>query len=296
LLIFPNTFEYFFDWIEAVRTRWNPLRLTHRFIISSAAFIWIFIKLPQEYWIHVAQLDTTDFIKEDILGVPTDSTWGHALSENLWVFPVLIAVGIGLWFLYRWISRRLPASDWDLTFDVDAHMSEQELVPAPGYVEPELAAPRLSWQALWETRNVIFEKIVLIGLTTVIFAQLIPELDASALQIVLGVALIIVANSAVSIWLAQRGTHWNAILIEFAAMAVINFVIVTAFRLILPRADGEVRLGALLFFVLLLTLLITLFDRYRPVYERRLRIAAATGGSPVVDEAGGAETAPAVVS
>ncbi len=32
LLIFPNTFEYFFDWFEAVRTKWNPIRLTSRHI------------------------------------------------------------------------------------------------------------------------------------------------------------------------------------------------------------------------------------------------------------------------
>src|SRR5262245_27076268 len=28
LLVFPNTFEYFFDAYEAVRTKWNPLRLS----------------------------------------------------------------------------------------------------------------------------------------------------------------------------------------------------------------------------------------------------------------------------
>ena len=47
-------------------------------VLGAAAFIWIFIKLPQEYWIHVAQLDTTDLIKEDILGVPSDTPWGEA--------------------------------------------------------------------------------------------------------------------------------------------------------------------------------------------------------------------------
>ncbi|HRO25782.1 MAG TPA: hypothetical protein PLR07_15950, partial [Promineifilum sp.] len=49
LLIFPNTFEYFFIWYEAVKLMWNPKKLSRTAIISAAAFIWIVIKLPQEY-------------------------------------------------------------------------------------------------------------------------------------------------------------------------------------------------------------------------------------------------------
>src|SRR6476469_4328900 len=64
LLIFPNTFEYFFDFYEGVRSRWNPRRLSRKFWIYGAAAIWIFIKLPQEWWIHIAQIDTTDLIRD----------------------------------------------------------------------------------------------------------------------------------------------------------------------------------------------------------------------------------------
>src|SRR5205809_575081 len=60
LLVFPNTFEYFFIFYEAVRLWWNPRRMSRHLVIGVAAAIWIFIKLPQEYWIHVAQLDVTE--------------------------------------------------------------------------------------------------------------------------------------------------------------------------------------------------------------------------------------------
>ena len=60
LLIFPNTFEYFFMAYEIVRVRWRPNRLSRHDLLRLAAFIWIVIKLPQEYWIHVADLDFTD--------------------------------------------------------------------------------------------------------------------------------------------------------------------------------------------------------------------------------------------
>jgi hypothetical protein len=62
LLIFPNTFEYFFIVYEAIRLRWDPERLSRKAVLLLAAAIWIFIKLPQEYWIHIAKLDTTDLI------------------------------------------------------------------------------------------------------------------------------------------------------------------------------------------------------------------------------------------
>ncbi|MDW7732826.1 MAG: hypothetical protein SCH66_10415 [Methanolobus sp.] len=63
LLIFPNTFEYFFIFYESVRVKWNPRSPTKKQVVAAVAFIWIFIKLPQEYWIHIAQLDTTDMIR-----------------------------------------------------------------------------------------------------------------------------------------------------------------------------------------------------------------------------------------
>ncbi|MCD6031756.1 MAG: hypothetical protein K0S78_3938, partial [Thermomicrobiales bacterium] len=63
LLFFPNTFEYFFLFYEAVRLRWNPRRMSAALVIGAAFAIWVFIKVPQEYWIHIAQLDITDTIK-----------------------------------------------------------------------------------------------------------------------------------------------------------------------------------------------------------------------------------------
>ena len=67
LLIFPNTFEYFFIFYEAVRLRWSPHRLTKRLIVLAAAVIWLFVAAAG-ILIHIARLDTTDFIKTQILG------------------------------------------------------------------------------------------------------------------------------------------------------------------------------------------------------------------------------------
>ena len=75
LLIFANTFEYYFIAYEAVRSRWDPLRFVRRWWVVVAGLIWVFVKLPQEYWIHVAQLDVTD-----------------TLAEYDWAWPLLIGL------------------------------------------------------------------------------------------------------------------------------------------------------------------------------------------------------------
>ncbi|MGH2614527.1 MAG: hypothetical protein ACRDJC_04765, partial [Thermomicrobiales bacterium] len=68
LLFFPNTFEYFFLFYEAVRLRWNPRRMSAALVIGAAFAIWVFVKVPQEYWIHIARLDVTDMLKERVFG------------------------------------------------------------------------------------------------------------------------------------------------------------------------------------------------------------------------------------
>ena len=63
LLVFPNTFEYFFIAYEAVRTRWNPLRLTATALVTMAAVIWVFQAAPRVVDPH-RQLDFTDFMAD----------------------------------------------------------------------------------------------------------------------------------------------------------------------------------------------------------------------------------------
>lgn len=120
LLIFPNTFEYFFIFYEAVRARWDPLRMGKRMVVIAAAAIWIVVKLPQEYWIHVAQLDATDFIKEHLFGVPLTAGWTAAAANRPWALLLAAAGLFGLVSLARWLlANRLPAADWPLKLAAD---------------------------------------------------------------------------------------------------------------------------------------------------------------------------------
>jgi hypothetical protein len=270
LIIFPNTFEYFFIAYEVVRLWWNPARLNRRQIIGMAAFIWIFIKLPQEWWIHIAQLDFTDFMKEDVFGVSTTTSWGTAIGENLWFVALLVAVGIGIAVAVKRISREAPAPDWSFNMDVDKTIRQTELVEVPD-------RPRsiVSWY--------MFEKIALVSMVTIIFAQMLPGNDNNIVGTVVAVSFIIVVNSFIGFRFAQRGRRWATTAGEFAVMAVVNLAAALVFIALARNADEPLNEAATVFFVLLLTLIVTMFDRYHRVVPEVVFSRGPASESPATE-------------
>lgn len=231
LIVFPNVFEYFFIWYEGLRTRWNPMAFTIAHVIVAMGVIWVFIKLPQEWWVHIAQLDFTD-----------------TLQDHPWLWA-LIAVGLViLTVLSRYYARYLGPADWPTTFAVDKHLDRQ---PLP---EERPVERIFGW--------VLLEKIALVSLLSVIFVQVLT-LNVSTAELVVALAVVVIANASLSHWLARRGAHWRWLTLEFLAMAAFNFgalVIYTAFR---SDFKEEFETGGAFFIVLVFTLVLTLFDRYR---------------------------------
>jgi hypothetical protein len=274
LFIFPNTFEYFFDFIEGVRTRWNPRRLSKRHVIYGAAFIWIFIKLPQEYWIHIAQLDVTDFVREDIFGVSADTSWGTIVSDNIPFFVGLILALIGLVFLLRWILlHKLPKPDWSWTFDADAHRNTD-----PAYQVQSSGTGYRQNQAETFFNNGLIEKIVLLSLIVGIFGSVLPGIEISNLRLVVGVVVIVILNTVITEWFGRHGMSFETAVKEFIGVALANFIIVLVYDVIVRRGEGSLHVGATLFFLFLISIIIALYDRYRPIYLRR--VAAEQGIAP----------------
>jgi hypothetical protein len=274
LFIFPNTFEYFFIFYEIVRLRWDPRRMSKKAVIIATAAIWIFIKLPQEYWIHIAQLDMTDFLKETVFGVSTDAGLSEILEANIWLIPALIIIAVVIVVGGRWLLRKLPPKDWALSFDADSHEDEES-----GYVETETVEP-VSGRFF---DKVLVEKVVLVSMVSLIFGKILPNRTGNDLQLVVGVTFIIILNTVISHWLARRGREMHHILSQFVVMAVVNFGLALLYVWLLPSFDGLVNTGNVLFFVLLLTLIINLFDMYHPVYQARF--AEKTAPAEIAGEA-----------
>jgi hypothetical protein len=245
LLVFANTFEYFFIAYEVVRLRWNPTRISTRGWVLIAAAIWIFVKLPQEWWIHVAQLDFTDAVRE------------HTALFVLLGLLVLVLACVAFFVL----RRRVPEPDWAYRFAAD---------PIP----PELTTPEARYGsrlARGIRSRQLLEEAFLLSLVCVVFAIMLPGGEASPLEIGVAVSAIVIANTIASLWLARRGgldvrsaaAHY---LIRFA----LNFALLyTAGQLAGEREPAP--LGHALFFAQLITLITWLYDWYRPLYEARFR-------------------------
>jgi len=222
LLVFPNTFEFFFIAYEGLRTRWDPERWPGRFWLCVAGGIWVFIKLPQEYWIHVAKLDFTETV--------ADHPWFGALC--------LAGLGLLAWLVLFVVRPRMPepVGGWRFTAP-----------PLPATAPPR--APGVPWRELGE-------KSILLALLAVLVAEILPSVHLSALDIVLGVVVLVAANLAIATW-AGRGVH-------FALLLGINFALIYAgSRALSDRGHLPVATG--LFFAYLTTLIVVLYDAYRPV-------------------------------
>lgn len=229
LFLFPNVFEYFFIYYESARLRWKTTRLTKKHLLWAIAFIWIVIKLPQEYWIHVAQLDFTDTI---------------AAYPILWG---VLALGIiVLIVIARNISPNLPKPDWPLSFNVGKRIEKD--------VEASVSAL---------TKYPLLEKTVLVGLVTTIFLQLLPSSEASVIEVTLGAGLIIFLSSFVSSWLSDRGRTWARSGVSFVGTYAINAGVIWGLQLFSIDILSNASIGLSIFLLTLLTLIVTLYDRFR---------------------------------
>lgn len=250
LLIFPNTFEYFFIFYEMVRLWWSPNQMSRQVVVGAAVAIWVCIKFPQEYWIHIAQLDFTD-----------------EMSENLWMWPVLgvLAVVAGL-LIQRW-SKTLPPVHWATNFDVDAHPTT--VLTAPD--DPNSKG----WVIV---KYPLVEKTLLVGLVVTIFLQLPPDVNVGPLRVTFGTGLIVVASTYVSKWLVARGRTWAATGRSFIGTGAINFGVAFAFGMLPKRGDGDGTALPLAVLLLgLLTLLVVLYDRFWTLLRQRSDFSVVDG-------------------
>jgi hypothetical protein len=111
----------------------------------------------------------------------------------------------------------------------------------------------------WST----LEKVVLVGLLSTIYARILPGLEVSGLTMFFGVATYVVINTAISIAFAKRAGTREGLAGDFGVRVVVNLGLVLLARLLLGA--NALDLSATLFFVLLVSLLVTMHDRYAPV-------------------------------
>ncbi|MGB6059932.1 MAG: hypothetical protein WBF71_16875 [Microthrixaceae bacterium] len=260
LFILPNTFEYFFIAYEVIRTGWNPLRLSRSTVLWIAGLIWVLIKLPQEWWIHIAQNDFTDFMKETVLGVDADAAWSTAFGNRPVVTAVLSGAAIAAVVGGRILWSRLPERDWSIRFNVDKPIQTGSgEVPTGGTRVDGMAhdGPDLRWP--------ICEKITLISLVGMVFGQMLG-ISISNWQVIPAAALVVAVNAGISQLFVRNGAEWGALFPSFVSLAIINAGLLMLYAS--WAGEGRVNRSLALFFGTLLTLITVMYDRFRGMRRR----------------------------
>ncbi|KQS99316.1 hypothetical protein [Cellulomonas sp. Leaf395] len=234
LMVFPNTFEYFFIAIEVVRTRWDASRLSKAAFLWTAGLIWVVIKLPQEWWIHVAQLDFTDEFR-------------RLVDEHPWTWAVLAILAVVLVVVGRRVVRGLPPADWPFTLDSDVVAERVGWLPrGPVAVAPSGVGH-------------LVEKVVLAGLVTLILFESYPSLEGRLSVVALVVTGTVLVHAGLALW---RGRRRGSLGVQVAANTVISIVAMLVFAVFATGQRGQVSAGDVLLFAYVVALIVTLYDRY----------------------------------
>jgi len=129
---------------------------------------------------------------------------------------------------------------------------------------------------------VTFEKVMLVGLLCVLFAQVLPGVDAGATAVFVGSAAFVVINSVITLAMHRRSRSVESLAVSFLARTGVNAVLVVVEGLLLDHIGGHLTYAHALFFVLLLSLVVTMHDRWHPVYDwRRAQTPATPTDLPV---------------
>ena len=97
---------------------------------------------------------------------------------------------------------------------------------------------------------------------------------------VFGITVVVVLNTIISELLTKRGMLTVHDIRHFLSMVAINLGLSAILLRILPNLSGEysIRLSNSLFFFFLISLLVTLFDRFRAIANMRI---GQTSGSRI---------------
>jgi hypothetical protein len=117
-----------------------------------------------------------------------------------------------------------------------------------------------------------------------IFSLIMPgDNETTFLGIAIPVGVLLVSGSLFRRRLFANGRSWSTSFSEFIAMGIVNIGIAIAFVVVFASSDSKLEGGSVLFFLLLLTLITTLFDRFTLVAAERSASTTRAADASSVD-------------
>jgi hypothetical protein len=115
----------------------------------------------------------------------------------------------------------------------------------------------------------LVEKIVLVTIVSVVFQQTLPGLLTSGIRTAISIAAVVTAADFLLRWELRRFGVPLSARRELASTGAFNLFVVTVLQLFVAALRPGDRPGSALVFACVITLFVTLYDHYRPVYEVR---------------------------
>lgn len=137
------------------------------------------------------------------------------------------------------------------------------------------SAERAAWTAKYaRVRSAAtLEKIVLVGLLSVIFGYVLPDYEGSKLNLFIGVGIVVAVNAAFTIIASRRLWTVESAVAGFFGRLAFNVAFVLVSDQLLRSNSGDLDFIDTFFFLSMISLITSLHDRYRPVHAVRKRQA-----------------------
>ena len=249
LLLFPNTFEYFFIAYEVARLRYEPERFSAGFWLLVATGLWIASSCHSSTgstspgWTSRTRCATTRRSAPRSCSRCSSRrpSWS-SLSARACPLPIGNGGSVPTRCRRRWSTLTLASRTGSRA------------------VASDQGGARAGVAARAPVRHLRLDP---------------AGIDATVLQIGVGVTAIVLANAAISLAAARRGAFGlESAAARYAALLATNLVLVYLANALLGERRDFV-LGYGIFFAFLFATIIWLYDAFRPVYDRRFRTARA---------------------
>jgi len=247
LFVFPAAFEFFFLFYEAVRARWDARRLTGASLLVMAAAAWA-LKLPQEYWLHVARHGTTAWLERNVLHPD--------LSRQRLIVMVAIMIAVGVTIgCARLTLKMLPPADHRWRFrGAQRPSGAGRLARRPGMVNGSGSS--------------LMEKLALVMLLGMMSAEFAPGSDEKTVQVGFGLAFLVIGNAVISVRFVDRMGERRTAAGDVAVTCALNTPIGVSLMIAAQWVDVSVTTWSLVYLIPLASLLIGLHDRYHDTYRQ----------------------------
>lgn len=268
LFLFPNIFEYFFIAYEVIRSKWDVRKVGLRFWLSLAFIIWAVVKVPQEYILHIAQIDSTEWLNENIFRRPIDAPMSTVILDaplqTALIAVVIFVVVLGSIYMMRRFAPPMTEK-LRLYAPLDFPAEKLKLVTTAMYKDKKL----LLASAL--------EKTTLSTLLIFIFAYLFNDVNSSLLITGVGIFMIVLANIFLEARLVSKYKYRYSINPLFEFLFILGTSATVVYTVKYYFGDGRFRqfsdeIYFVLFYLTIVALITMLYDRHCKYYLRRWHI------------------------